>query len=258
MNDRLESNIENTSYQLTVVIPSFNQGKYLEKALLSIIATKINIEIFVVDGGSTDNTLDIIKKYETSITGWCSEPDDGQSWAINKGMKLGSSPLVTWLNADDTFYPEGLQRLVTYMEKNPSCSMVYGKGDFIDIFGHCIGYYPTRKFSEYLFATYCIVSQPAVVMRRSTWEAVNGVDESLHMCMDYDLWWRIYKEFGPLTYFEDLVASTRIHDQTKTSTKRRQHYVEAMTLVKKHYGRVPIKWYLFWPYKVWYLEWKNK
>jgi GT2 family glycosyltransferase len=110
-----------------------------------------------------------------------------------------------------------------------------------------------RPFSEWLMARFNLVSQPATLIRRAAWEAVGGVDARLHMAMDYDLWWRLYRHAGAAPRFvDDLVAVNRIHPATKTNTRRREHYQEAIGVVRKHYGRVPLKWYLAWPYAVWF------
>ncbi len=109
-----------------------------------------------------------------------------------------------------------------------------------------------EPFSERRLALRCIVSQPATLIRRTAWEAVGGVDESLHMAMDYDLWWRLYKAFGPLHFVDDFVAANREHADTKTKTKRRLHYREAIQVVRKHHGHVPLKWWLAQPYAVWF------
>lgn len=101
-------------------------------------------------------------------------------------------------------------------------------------------------------ANFCIVSQPGTLIRRAAWDAVGGVDGSMHMAMDYDLWWRLYKQAGPLQFVDDFVAVNRDHDNTKTNSLRRRHYQEAMAVVRKHHGRVPLKWWLAQPYAVWF------
>jgi len=101
-------------------------------------------------------------------------------------------------------------------------------------------------------AVRCIVSQPATLVRRAVWERVGGIDELLHMAMDYDLWWRLYKAAGPLRFVDRFVAVNRAHDLTKTRNYRRLHYREAIAVVRRHYGSVPLKWWLATPYAVWF------
>lgn len=236
---------------VTVAVPSFNQGRFLSQALESIFSQNLTVEVFVLDGGSTDETLDVIRHWEPKLSGWRSGPDAGQAAAINEGIALGSAPYVCWLNSDDYFLPGGLARLVEALEASEAPA-VYGQcTNFIEKNGRS---YPVwvEPFSVDRLAIRCIVSQPATLIRRSAWERIGGTDPQLHMVMDYDLWWRLYKEAGPLLHIGANVAVNREHEATKTKTQRRRHYSEAMAVVRRHYGRVPWKWWIFQPYAVWY------
>lgn len=237
---------------ITVAVPSFNQGRYLNDALESLFRQDVAIEVFVADGGSTDNSLDVIRKWEEKLAGWRSGPDAGQSAAINESIAKGSAPYVCWLNSDDWLLPGALRRLVMALQSNPGAPMAYGRAwNFVERTGKTSPVL-VRPFSEWWMAQLCIVSQPATLIRRTAWNAVGGVDDSLHMAMDYDLWWRLYKACGPLQFVDDFLATNREHELTKTSTSRRLHYKEAMDVVRRHYGRVPLKWWLAQPYAVWY------
>jgi len=254
----MEAPRDNPSPLITLAIPSFNQGRYLDAALRSVFAQGIPVEVFVLDGGSTDETVAVLRRWESSLAGWWSQPDDGQSWAINRGVSLGSAPYVAWLNADDLYLPDALWRFVGALQKNPALPAVYGRCRLVDSAGKWVGTHPTFAFHPYVFANYCFICQPGTLIRRDAWEAVGGVDESLDMCMDYDLWWRLYRRFGPFGYIREWAAAARIHPFTKTSTRRADHYREAMQVVRRHWGRVPLKWYLAWPYKVSWLEMMNR
>ena len=241
-----------TEALVTIVVPSFNQGQFLDDALTSIFQQELPVEVFVLDGGSTDNSLDVIHKWEHLLAGWRSHKDEGQAVAINEGIALGMAPYVCWLNSDDWYLPAGLNKLLAELKKNPDSPAVYGRSwNVVQKSGRK---YPVwvESFNEGRLALRCIISQPATLIRRTAWEAVGGVDESLHMAMDYDLWWRLFKLAGPLRFFDDFVAVNREHDNTKTKTQRRRHYQEAMSVVKKHYGRLPLKWWLAQPYAVWF------
>lgn len=242
---------------MTIAVPSLNQGEYLDAALQSVFEQAVPIEVYVLDGGSTDETRQVLERWSPRLAGWWSGPDDGQSWAINRGIRLGSAPYVAWLNADDMYLRGGLKHLVEALDTNPSAAVAYGRCKVVDSRGRCLRAYRTLPFSPGLFANVCSISQPGSLVRRAAWEAVAGVDESLHMCMDYDLWWRLFKQFGKPTYVRQWIAATREHRLTKTATRRRDHYREAMRVVHRHWGKVPIKWYLAWPYKVWWLELRN-
>lgn len=237
---------------VTVAVPSFNQGRFLDDALTSIFEQDVPIEVFLMDGGSTDKTRDVIEKWKNRLSGWRCYPDDGQAAAINEGVALGSAPYVCWLNSDDLFLAGGLRKLVNALEGAPEAPAAYGRAwNLVDETGMS---YPVwvEEFSQRRLALRCIVSQPATLIRRSAWEAVGGTDENLHMVMDYDLWWRLYKYQGALHFLNDFVAVSREHDETKTKVQRRRHYREAIAIVRKHNGHVPLKWWIAQPYAVWY------
>lgn len=237
---------------VTIAVPSYNQGRFLDDALTSIFEQNVPVEVFVLDGGSSDNSVDIIRKWEHKLSGWRSHPDDGQAAAINEGVAQGAAPYVCWLNSDDWFLPGGLAKLLGELQQYPDSPAVYGRAwNVVQKSGK---QYPVwvEAFDERRMALRCIISQPATLIRRSAWDAVGGVDAQLHMAMDYDLWWRLYKSFGALHFVDDFVAVNREHEETKTKTQRRLHYKEAMKVVRKHYGRVPLKWWLAQPYSVWF------
>jgi glycosyltransferase involved in cell wall biosynthesis len=237
---------------VTVAVPSFNQGRYLAAALDSVLGQDVPVEIFVADGGSTDGSVGIIERYAPRLAGWRSRRDAGQSAAINEGIARGTAPYVCWLNSDDLFEPGGLRALLQALDADPVLPAVYGRAWNLD--DRTGRKWPVwvQPFDERRLALRCIVSQPATLMRRSCWEAVGGIDESLHMSMDYDLWWRLYKSFGPLGFVDAFVAVNREHDATKTRNNRGRHYREAMAVVARHHGSVPLKWWLAQPYAVWF------
>lgn len=237
---------------ITVVVPSFNQGRYLDEALTSIFQQQVPVEVFVLDGGSTDGSLDVIHKWERSLAGWRSHADAGQAAAINEGIAKGKAPYVCWLNSDDWYLPDGLSSLLKALQAQPEASAAYGRSwNVVQSSGKRTPVW-VEPFNEHRFALRCIVSQPATLIRRSAWDAVGGVDVGLHMAMDYDLWWRLYKHQGPLQFVDAWIAVNREHEATKTKTLRRRHYQEAMAVVRKHHGKVPLKWWLAQPYAVWF------
>jgi len=237
---------------VTIAVPSFNQGRFLDDALASIFQQDIAVEVFVMDGGSTDNSVDVIRKWAHRLCGWRSHADSGQAAAINEGVAQGRAPFVAWLNSDDWFLPGGLATLVGALTNNPDAPAVYGRAwNVVQETGKRNTVW-VEPFSEKRLALRCIVSQPATLIRRSAWDAVGGVDGNLHMAMDYDLWWRLYKHLGPMRFVDEYVAVNRDHADTKTKTLRRRHYQEAMAVVRKYHGSVPLKWWLAQPYAVWF------
>jgi glycosyltransferase involved in cell wall biosynthesis len=238
--------------KVTVAVPSFNQGAFLDQALKSIFDQLVEVEVFVADAGSADGTLDVIRKWEPRLAGWRSYPDHGQAAAINESIARGSAPYVCWINSDDWLLPGMLSRLLDPLDRDPEVAMSYGRAWHFEEGTHRTRPVYTRPFSERWMAQLNIIAQPATLIRRSSWDAVGGVDESLAMAMDYDLWWKLFKRFGAPAYVPEYIAVNREHRGTKTATNRRLHYREAMSVVRKHHGRVPLKWYLAQPYAVWW------
>ena len=236
--------------QVTIAVPSYNQGRFLDAALTSIFSQALPVEVYVMDGGSTDNSIEIIRKWENQLAGWRSHQDKGQSAAINEGIAKGKAEFVCWLNSDDWFLPGSLQHLIDTLNKHPETPAVYGKAwNFLEEKQATKPLW-VEDFNVRRLALRCIIAQPASLIRRSAWEQIGGLDENLHMAMDYDLWWRLYREFGPLVLLDEFVAVSREHALTKTKNNRRQQYQEAMSIVKRHHGRLPLKWGLAQPYKV--------
>ena len=237
---------------VTIAVPSFNQGRFLDDALTSIFQQQVPVEVFVMDGGSTDNSVEVIKKWAPKLAGSRSCADNGQAAAINEGIALGSAPYVCWLNSNDWFLPDGLSKLLDALQAIPETPAVYGRSwNMVQETGKLTPVW-VEPFNESRLALRCIVSQPATLIRRLAWDAVGGVDIQLHMAMDYDLWWRLYKQMGALHFVDDFVAVNRQHEATKTKTLRSLHYQEAMAVVRKNYGSVPLKWWLAQPYAVWF------
>lgn len=236
---------------VTLAIPSCNQGRFLEQTLQSVFEQQLPLQVMLADGGSTDGTIDVIRRWEDRLSWWRSRPDEGQAAAINESIAKGDAPYVGWLNSDDVLRPGGLQRLVRYLEEFPDRPAVYAESDLVDEQGRVIGHYKSGPFSEQSLAIRCFISQPATLIRRTVWESLGGLDPGYHMAMDYDLWWRISRRHGEPGYLRETVAGMRIHDQAKTASFRSRHYREAMQVLQQHYGRVPLKWYLAWPYAVW-------
>lgn len=227
-----------------IVIPSFNQGKYIEQTILSVLENKkyCDIDIVVMDGGSTDGTLSVLERYQDYFYYWTSEKDYGQADAINKGMKhLQHCDYVMWLNSDDVYQErDSVKKLLDYMCTH-NVRAAYGKSYFIDEEGKITGEYPTEEFSVENLGKRCYISQPSVMVEEALWEECGGLNPHLQMCLDYELWIRIAKicNFGSC---EEYIGNTRIYEDTKTATMQIQHLREAVAILYYHYGVVPVHW----------------
>ena len=234
---------------VTIVIPSLNQGAYLEQALASIFAQGIAVDVRLMDAGSTDCTRQIIERWSARLSRWRSAPDHGQAWAINEGLRGARSRFVTWLNADDCYVPGGLRSLVQGLDARPGAAFAYGQARLIEEDGTPRGSYHVEPWNVDRFARRCFVSQPAALIRRECWEAVGGLDPALHMALDYDLWWRL-AAIAPPVFVDSPVAAVRIHHDTKTMRRPMMHYREATAIVRRHYGRVPVWWWAKMPVSI--------
>jgi glycosyltransferase involved in cell wall biosynthesis len=233
---------------VTIAVPSYNQGRFLNQALASIFEQELPMEVFLMDGGSTDGSVDVIKRWESRLSGWRSHPDRGQAAAINEGIALGSAPYVCWLNSDDYFLHGGLSALYRTLENHPQSPFVYGRCWTVSETGKRIIPYLTLDFSPRIFANFCFIAQPGTLIRRSAWQGLGGLNEAMQMAFDYDLWWRLYTAFGKPDYRRNFVASTRMHSKTKTATHKALHYRESIDTIERNWGSIPFKWRALMPF----------
>jgi len=225
---------------VSIVIPSLNQGEYIEKTIKSVLDQDYHrMESLVVDGGSTDNTLAILKKYEEKIK-WISEKDKGQADAINKGIAMTEGEIVAWLNSDDVYLPGAISRVVNYFRHWDDVKMVYGKSSFIDAAGAIVGRYPTEPFDFKRLASFNFISQPSVFFKREAFYAVGGLNPNLHYALDYDLWIRIGSNFR-VGYFPESLSGYRLHDTSKTVAYQHalKNHKETLAVTRQYYHWAP-------------------
>lgn len=212
--------------KISIITPSFNQGNYLEDTILSVINQKYpNLEYIIIDGGSTDNSIDIIRKYEEKIDYWVSEKDDGQSDAINKGLKRATGDIVAWLNSDDLYLDDTLNAISKIFSENPHVDLIYG--DVLN-FNENTGeesVWVVHEFEPLDFLKRTYIHQPAVFWRNAVHNDVGYLDTSLYYQMDYDFWMRIFFKKETLKINKSL-AKFRIHDSSKTSSNPPGMYLE--------------------------------
>jgi GT2 family glycosyltransferase len=226
---------------VSIVTPSYNQGHYIEETIQSVLNQDYpNLEYIVVDGGSSDNTTEILKKYERRLT-WISEKDRGQADAINKGFQMAKGEILAWLNSDDTYLPGAVDASVRYLEAHPEVGMLYGEGYHIDEEGGLIERYYTEPFNYRRLSEVCFICQPTVFLRAEVVKTVGPLDVTLDYCLDYEYWMRIAKRFR-IGYLEKYLANSRLYLDTKTLSNRVEVHRENLQVVKRHYGQVPIRW----------------
>jgi len=207
--------------RITVVTPSFNQGKFLEETIQSILNQNYpNLEYFIVDGGSTDNSVDIIKKYENKIDWWVSEPDKGQSDAINKALSKATGAFVSWLNSDDMLLPGALRRVAEFISSHTKADVVMGAMLLGLVDGSVCSYYrPSRA------PTWCMkrgamdLLQPSTFIRRTDWLAIGGLRQDSHCRMDADMLHRLHSSGAHFYYISEPLSFFRDHSDRKGSER---------------------------------------
>ena len=175
-----------------------------------------HFEYLIVDGGSSDGSLEIIQRYSDRLAWWVSEPDRGQTEAINKGFDHANGEILAWLNSDDTYLPGAVAQAVEYLVSHPDAGMVYGDANLVDEHGEVIGKFPARQ-TDYrrLRAGFVHIPQQSSFFRTSLWKQVGPLDPSFYFAMDYDLWTRLAR-LAPLDYAPKLWANFRLHGEGKS------------------------------------------
>ncbi len=223
---------------VSIITPSFNQGQFIEETIQSVLSQEYeNLEYIVIDGGSTDHTLAVLRKYEGKLH-WISESDRGQSHAINKGFRMAKGEIVGWLNSDDTFVPGAISKAVDYLEQHPDVMMVYGEGYLMDEKGNLKGRFPaTEPFNLWRLIYYGdYILQQTVFIRKKIFDEIPMLDESLHYGMDWDLWIRIGKRFK-IAYIPEYLGNLREYATAKTFSGGMKRLEELVCIMRMHGDR---------------------
>ena len=233
-----------------IVIPNFNQSHFLPFALESLRHQSAPFNLAVMDGGSTDGFKDVIQQYSGIINYLRSAPDEGQAAAIKEGLNIISGDIITWLNADDYYFPGALEKVADYFVKHPEVDVVYGDAIHINRDGFFLSYFPPiQEFNASDLTRTCFICQPACFVRRCAYEKVGGIDSSLHFTMDWDLWCRLASFSAKFHYLHYVLAAVRYYPGTKTLSGNKQRYLEIWHIEKKYGKRLlPMSWpgfYLF-------------
>jgi glycosyltransferase involved in cell wall biosynthesis len=222
---------------VSIVTPSYNQGPFLEQTIRSVLLQGYpNLEYIVVDGGSIDESVAILRKYDSWLTYWVSERDQGQSDAINKGFARASGEILGWLNSDDLYEPNALGLISAYFNNTPECELLYGNGWYIDEKGHkkapC---YWVKPFNRRLLLTFNFILQPAAFWRRSLWERAGILDISQHWAMDWD-WFLRGTAYTVPHYLPKDLALWRIRSGMKTVYGGWRRRIEIANISRRYGG----------------------
>jgi glycosyltransferase involved in cell wall biosynthesis len=225
--------------RISVVTPSFNQGAYLGETLASIASQHYpDLELIVMDGGSDDDSVEVIKAFSGTVTYWESQPDSGQSHAINKGFSRATGDIVCWLNSDDVFLPGCLNAVAAAFNTHPEWEWISAPslkfGDGL----HEIGglYELPRDRVEWL--RFCPLAQPSTFWRRSLYDRVGGLDESFHFALDYEYWVRFVFEGAKVHFIDRPLSAYRLHDVSKTVSSQEKFRAEEKCLREKYWDRL--------------------
>jgi glycosyltransferase involved in cell wall biosynthesis len=224
-------------------MPSLDQGRFIDAALESLLGQHYpDLEILVVDGGSSDDTAARLRRYGDRIA-WTSEADDGQADALRKGFARATKPWLAWLNADDMQCGRALWALADAAALHPEAEVIYGRGHFIDEAGCFIEPYPTvapragAGMARAMFES-GYVAQPSVFFRRTAYDRVGGIDPGLVFVMDYDLWIRFARAGMSFAMIDRDLSANRRHGSAKTIARLGELYAEAACVQRRHYGKV--------------------
>ncbi len=226
---------------VSVVTPTLQMSRFLRDTIESVLGQDYpRLEYLVMDGGSTDGTVDLLRGYGDRLR-FVSEQDGGQADAVNRGFRATSGELFAFLNADDTYLPGAVGKAVRGFLENPGAAVVYGNGVHVDEQGDEIAPYPTQDFDRDALMRRCFICQPAAFISRSALEQVGLLDARLQVSLDYDLWIRLAKLY-PFARVGGTLATSRMHAGNKTLAQRRLAYSESIEIVKRHFGYVPLDW----------------
>ncbi len=243
--------MKNIEYPLvSIIMPSLNQDRFIKLAMNSVLNQNYpNLELIVIDGGSQDNTLSILKEYCSQDTRlrWLSRKDNGPAYAINDALAKVRGTFIGWLNSDDLYATDSIAKAMDALQINPEWLMVYGQGQHIDDQGKMLDVYPTLPASTSIqqFSNGCFICQPSVFFKYSMFKLLGKLDESLKTSFDFEYWLRAFSVFPErIGFIDHIQAYSRLHNECITLNMRRTVALEAMQILNKYLGTAPRHWIL--------------
>jgi len=216
---------------VSIITPSYNQAAYLEQTIQSVLGQDYpRIEYMVIDGSSTDNSVEIIKRYADRLAYWVSEKDRGQAEAINKGLVRAKGEILAWLNSDDYYLPDTISAVVKCFEENPDVVMAYGDMLAVDGNGQTINVLKYKQLSLEDLLCFQIIGQPSVFFRRSAFERTGPVEPTFHFMLDHHLWIRLAQQ-GPILHVPQLWSAARYHPGAKNRARAAEFGREAFRVL---------------------------
>lgn len=217
---------------VSIVTPSFNQARFLEAAMASVLGQDYpRLEYIVIDGGSQDGSLEIIRRHADRLAHWTSKPDRGQGEAINKGLRRARGEIVAWLNSDDLYMEGAVSAAVQALARHPEAGMVYADGLMVDAEGRLLDRHRYRTYSVLDLLCFDVLLQPTVFMRRTALEEAGLLREPYHLILDHDLWVRMAAR-APIVHVPGDWAAERTHAEAKTIALAAGFVAEAETLLR--------------------------
>lgn len=226
--------------KISVVTPSYNQGRFLERTILSILNQNYpNLEYIIIDGGSTDRSVEIIKKYEKYLTYWVSEPDNGQAYALKKGLDISTGEIMAYLNSDDTYCPGTLNKIARFFRSNPEADVIYGSLNLIDKNDNILARRDMSgsRFNFPILLFESSLPQQATFWKRDIYLKSGGIDPSFLFCMDKDLWVRFRLSGAKFLRVNEVLANFRLHDSNKSLTIDNIRAKENLFIIERTLGR---------------------
>jgi len=237
---------------ISIITPNLDHGRHLRQCIDSVLAQGYPaVEHWVLDGGSKDDSIEILKSYDGAIS-WVSNPDAGQAAAINEGFRKATGDVIAWLNSDDYYLPGAFDAAVAALAREPEALAVHGNGWMVNECGKRLRRYPGFAVERGDLARKCYVCQPTVFLRREVLETEGFLNPDLELCFDYEWWLRILRT-RRMAFCPHPLAATRQYPSTKTQARRSRGLIEAGYVTRHHFGRPHWRWAAKWMVHRWVL-----